>query len=72
MRRTAAAAFGSCPRAPTPSRRSAITSTTTQAPIGRYYGIIVLTLEGDRISAITRFGDSGFLPAFGLPRVLRD
>jgi RNA polymerase sigma-70 factor (ECF subfamily) len=42
-----------------------------QAPIGRYYGIIVLTLEGDRISAITRFGDSGFLPAFGLPRVLR-
>jgi RNA polymerase sigma-70 factor (ECF subfamily) len=42
------------------------------APIGRYYGIIVLTLEGDRISAITRFGDSGFLPAFGLPRVLRD
>ena len=43
-----------------------------QAPIGRYYGIIVLTLEGDRISAITRFGDSGFLPAFGLPRVLRD
>jgi RNA polymerase sigma-70 factor (TIGR02960 family) len=44
----------------------------TQAPIGRYYGIIVLTLEGDRISAITRFGDSGFLPAFGLPRVLRD
>jgi RNA polymerase sigma-70 factor (ECF subfamily) len=43
-----------------------------QAPIGRYYGIIVLTLEGERISAITRFGDSGFLPAFGLPRVLRD
>jgi RNA polymerase sigma-70 factor (TIGR02960 family) len=42
------------------------------APIGRYYGILVLTLEGDCISAITRFGDSGFLPAFGLPRVLRD
>jgi RNA polymerase sigma-70 factor (ECF subfamily) len=42
------------------------------APIGRYFGIIVLTLDGDRISAITRFGDSGFLPAFGLPRVLRD
>jgi len=32
----------------------------------------VLTLDADRISAITRFGDSGFLPAFGLPRVLRD
>jgi RNA polymerase sigma-70 factor (ECF subfamily) len=42
------------------------------APIGRYFGIIVLTLDGDRISAITRFGDSGFLPAFGLPRTLRD
>ena len=42
------------------------------SPIGRYFGIIVLTLDGDRISAITRFGDSGFLPAFGLPRVLRD
>jgi RNA polymerase sigma-70 factor (TIGR02960 family) len=42
------------------------------APIGRYFGILVLTLEGDRISAITRFGDSGFLPAFGLPRTLRD
>jgi RNA polymerase sigma-70 factor (ECF subfamily) len=41
-------------------------------PIGRYFGIIVLTLDGDRISAITRFGDSGFLPAFGLPRTLRD
>ena len=33
---------------------------------------IVLTLEGDRISAITRFGDSGILPLFGLPRMLRD
>lgn len=43
-----------------------------QAPVGRYYGIIVLTLDGDRISALTRFGDSGFLPAFGLPRTLRD
>ena len=43
-----------------------------QAPIGRYAGVIVLTLDGDRISALTRFGDSGFLPAFGLPRTLRD
>jgi RNA polymerase sigma-70 factor (TIGR02960 family) len=43
-----------------------------QAPIGRYFGIIVLTLGGDRISAITRFGDTGILPHFGLPRTLRD
>jgi RNA polymerase sigma-70 factor (ECF subfamily) len=40
--------------------------------IGRYFGVIVLTLDGERISALTRFGDSGFLPAFGLPRTLRD
>jgi RNA polymerase sigma-70 factor (TIGR02960 family) len=43
-----------------------------QAPVGRYFGILVLTLDGDRISAITRFGDSGFLPHFGLPRTLRN
>ncbi|WP_208643373.1 nuclear transport factor 2 family protein [Streptomyces diastatochromogenes] len=30
------------------------------------YGLVVLTLEGDRISAVTRF------PLFGLPRTLRD
>jgi RNA polymerase sigma-70 factor (ECF subfamily) len=34
--------------------------------------VLVLTLEGDRISALTRFGDTGILPAFGLPRTLRD
>jgi RNA polymerase sigma-70 factor (ECF subfamily) len=43
-----------------------------QSPIGRYFGIIVLTLDGDQISAITRFGDTGILPHFGLPRTLRD
>jgi hypothetical protein len=32
---------------------------------------IVLTLEGDTISALTRFGDSAILPHFGLPRTLR-
>jgi hypothetical protein len=30
----------------------------------------VLTLEGDRISAITWFGDSHVFPHFGLPRTL--
>jgi RNA polymerase sigma-70 factor (ECF subfamily) len=30
----------------------------------------VLTLEGMRVSAITRFVDSGLLPHFGLPRTL--
>jgi RNA polymerase sigma-70 factor (TIGR02960 family) len=41
------------------------------APIGRFFGVIVLTLEGDRIAALTRFGDSAVLPHFGLPRTLR-
>jgi RNA polymerase sigma-70 factor (TIGR02960 family) len=37
----------------------------------RPYGFMVLTLEGDRVSAITWFGDSSVFPAFGLPRSLR-
>ena len=32
--------------------------------------MFLLTLEGDRIAAITRFGDTGVLPHFGLPRIL--
>ena len=41
-------------------------------PIAHAHGIVVLTLEGDRIAAITRFIDNGVLPHFGLPRTLRD
>ena len=41
------------------------------APIARAYGMIVLTLEGDRIGAITRFLDNSLLPRFGLPRTIR-
>ena len=36
------------------------------------HGMIVLTLEGDRISAITRFVDNSNLARFGLPRMLAD
>jgi RNA polymerase sigma-70 factor (ECF subfamily) len=32
-------------------------------------GLMVLTLAGDKISAITRF-DNSVLPRFGLPRTL--
>jgi RNA polymerase sigma-70 factor (ECF subfamily) len=39
-------------------------------PICRSSGVIVLTLEGDRVSRLTRFGDTGILPQFGLPRTL--
>jgi hypothetical protein len=31
---------------------------------------MVLTLEGDRIPAITWFGERSLLPHFGLPRTL--
>ena len=39
--------------------------------IARLYGILVLTLEGPQISAITWFGGNSAFPHFGLPRVLR-
>jgi RNA polymerase sigma-70 factor (ECF subfamily) len=42
-----------------------------QTEIARPYAMLVLTLEGDRISAITWFGDSSVFPHFGLPRMLR-
>jgi RNA polymerase sigma-70 factor (TIGR02960 family) len=41
-----------------------------QTAIARPYGLIVLTLEGDQISAVTWFGDSRVFPHFGLPRTL--
>jgi RNA polymerase sigma-70 factor (TIGR02960 family) len=43
-----------------------------RAAITRAYGLMVLTLEGDRITAITWFGDLGLFPHFGLPRTLPD
>jgi RNA polymerase sigma-70 factor (TIGR02960 family) len=42
-----------------------------QTDIARPYGLFVLTLRGDKISAITRFTDSSVFPLFGLPRMLR-
>jgi RNA polymerase sigma-70 factor (ECF subfamily) len=39
--------------------------------IARPYGLIVLSLERDQISAITWFGDSSVFADFGLPRTLR-
>ena len=37
----------------------------------RAFSLLVLTLEGDHISAITWFAASNFFPQFGLPRMLR-
>jgi RNA polymerase sigma-70 factor (TIGR02960 family) len=42
-----------------------------QTEIARPYALLVLTLEGKQISAITWFGGSSTLPQFGLPRMLR-
>src|SRR5262249_9074475 len=41
-----------------------------QAAIARAQGLMVLRVEGDRISAITWFGDRSVFPGFGLPRTL--
>jgi RNA polymerase sigma-70 factor, ECF subfamily len=38
--------------------------------IARPYSLFVLTLEGDRISAITWFANSAVFPQFGLPQML--
>jgi RNA polymerase sigma-70 factor (ECF subfamily) len=43
-----------------------------QAAIAHAYGLMVLTLERDRISAITWFGERSLLAHFGLPRTLPD
>lgn len=42
-----------------------------QAPIAHAYGLMVLTLSGHRISAITGFPDTSVFPHFGLPRTLQ-
>jgi RNA polymerase sigma-70 factor (ECF subfamily) len=42
------------------------------APIAHAAGLLVLTLEGDRIATITNFLDTSVLPRFGLPRTLRN
>ena len=41
-----------------------------QADLYRIGGIFVMTLAGEEIAAITRFGEGGWLPWFGLPRTL--
>jgi hypothetical protein len=41
-------------------------------PIAHVHGLIVLTLDGDRISGITRYMDENILRLFGLPPTLPD
>lgn len=40
-------------------------------PTSRAYSLLVLTLKGNHICAITWFADSSVFPQFGLPRMLR-
>ena len=42
------------------------------APVAHAAGMIVLTLQGDQIAALTCFYDTSVLPRFGLPRILPD
>jgi RNA polymerase sigma-70 factor (TIGR02960 family) len=42
------------------------------APVAHAHSLIVLTLAGDKICAITRFGDNSLFPHFGLPPTLHD
>jgi len=42
-----------------------------QTEIARPYALLVLTLEGQQISAITWFAGNSVFPQFGLPRILR-
>jgi RNA polymerase sigma-70 factor (ECF subfamily) len=41
-------------------------------PVGHAYGLMVLTLRGDRVAAITGFPDTSVFRSFGLPRTLRE
>ncbi|MEU5884152.1 sigma-70 family RNA polymerase sigma factor [Spirillospora sp. NPDC047279] len=41
-------------------------------PIAHAHGLLVLSLDGDRICGITRFVDNSVLPYSGLPRTLPD
>jgi RNA polymerase sigma-70 factor (TIGR02960 family) len=43
-----------------------------RTPIAHAHGLLVLTLEGEKISKLTRFGDNGLFAHFGLPRTLRE
>ena len=43
-----------------------------QAPIAHATGVFVLTLEGERVAAITQFMGTALLSRFGLPRTVRD
>ena len=52
------------------AHKPVVTGLDAQAPIARAYGLMVLTLTDDRVSAITWFAERSLIPRFGLPRTL--
>jgi RNA polymerase sigma-70 factor, ECF subfamily len=42
-----------------------------ETDVAHAYALLVLTVEGDQIAAITWFADSSLFPQFRLPRMLR-
>ena len=44
--------------------------TDPDSPVAHAHSLVVLTLAGDKICAITRFGDISLFPHFGLPQTL--
>jgi hypothetical protein len=45
----------------------ATTALVAHAPVAHAHSLVVLTLAGDKICAITRFGDINLFPYFALP-----
>jgi RNA polymerase sigma-70 factor (ECF subfamily) len=41
-------------------------------PIARAYGLMVLTLSGDRVAGLAGFADTAVFASFGLPRTLKE
>jgi RNA polymerase sigma-70 factor (ECF subfamily) len=41
-----------------------------QGAVAHAHGLVVLTLAGDEVCAITRFGDIGLFPQFELPQTV--
>jgi RNA polymerase sigma-70 factor (ECF subfamily) len=43
----------------------------SHTPVARFDCVLVLTLDGNQVSCLTRFADTGILPAFELPQLRR-
>jgi len=41
-------------------------------PIAHAYGLMVLTLRGDRVAGLAGFADTAVFASFGLPRTLKE